>query len=854
MRRQLIMYVCLFFASVFLMPLEVFARNTTITGMYGIPTGGSDRNGDLASQLAENNVSAVFVPPDMNTINFFKEQGFEVFLTLNVFGGRQPWKEFPDSVPIVADGTKLSGKYGGICPTHFEWRESRLQLLDKWLKDFSEKDGVSGIWLDFIRYPGSWEHADAVIPDTCYCDRCLTLFQVEKGVDLPDGLDTAQVVRWIHQYAESKWSQWKKEQITSFVRDARTIIDSNRKGNNKVRLGVFLVPWMQGEKEGAVTFLLGQDAELFAGYVDVFSPMVYHRMVKKTPDWIADVTEYFAEMTGKTVAPIIQAEDLKPDEFKMAVEAVTRGDGGGILVYTYRKMDETFWPLLADFSPQKNILQDNRFQSVVIADEQLYSETTHNAAGETDIWNKGSNEQGNDAVFQVLPITTGRGKRCFGITGGMDRGSLVEQTIPVCTPGKSYLFSGDFFRHTNVDRAYPELEIWGQTHILNTHRVSGKFQHIRLHLSCTDGLDDNAGVFHFINRYPGQTFWLQSPRLLEKLSSVKKFHKDRNTGFFPIGAYGGNPDNLAEFKDLGLNSSILRLSKRALDMCGELRMHCTFALPHDSEKIKILLDSVGPFPESGSFSFYINDEPGIHSFPRWKARDIERLLEERYPDIPTMMAVVRPQVILDYEQAADFFMLDQYPVPSMPMSWLADSMDMAADVVGRDRLQSVIQAFGGKKWEKYGWPMMPTFEEMNNLAFLSLVHGSRGIYFFKYQAAMATEQGKEDLKAVVVRLQKLLPWLQSKNNFEQVAVDMTSINRVDPQGNPGVHCAVKIRGRKRMLVCANTLRTYASADMDMGGTESQVWQDFYSGKELLAVQSSLELDFLPLEVKVLVQE
>lgn len=56
-----------------------------------------------------------------------------------------------------------------------------------------------------------------------------------------------------------------------------------------------------------------------------------------------------------------------------------------------------------------------------------------------------------------------------------------------------------------------------------------------------------------------------------------------------------------------------------------------------------------------------------------------------------------------------------------------------------------------------------------------------------------------------------------------------------------------------MLMRANTLRTYVSANVDAGATESQIWQDFYTGKELLADQSSLELDFLPLEVEVFVR-
>jgi hypothetical protein len=47
-------------------------------------------------------------------------------------------------------------------------------------------------------------------------------------------------------------------------------------------------------------------------------------------------------------------------------------------------------------------------------------------------------------------------------------------------------------------------------------------------------------------------------------------------------------------------------------------------------------------------------------------------------------------------------MLDQYPVPNMPMSWLSDSMDEAALHVGRAWLQSVIQAFDGDMRVRFG--------------------------------------------------------------------------------------------------------------------------------------------------------
>ena len=60
--------------------------------------------------------------------------------------------------------------------------------------------------------------------------------------------------------------------------------------------------------------------------------------------------------------------------------------------------------------------------------------------------------------------------------------------------------------------------------------------------------------------------------------------------------------------------------------------------------------------------------------------------------------MLRPQMVAEYRDAADVFMLDPYPVPNMPMTWLSDSLEEAARQVPRERLWAVIQAFGGDKW------------------------------------------------------------------------------------------------------------------------------------------------------------
>jgi len=89
---------------IFLWPTLSFAASGVV-GMYGIPGDAGDKGTDLAFQLEEAGVSAVFVRPDHDVIQFFSERKFKVYLTLNVFGGRQPWKDFPDSfIRVMPNG------------------------------------------------------------------------------------------------------------------------------------------------------------------------------------------------------------------------------------------------------------------------------------------------------------------------------------------------------------------------------------------------------------------------------------------------------------------------------------------------------------------------------------------------------------------------------------------------------------------------------------------------------------------------------------------------------------------------------------------------------------------------------
>lgn len=819
--------------------LLIFSPSGSGAGVLGIYGVDKDK-----PEFAHHHVDAVFVPPKEELITAHSEAGRIVFLTLNVFGGSGGWKDFPDARPVRADGEYLDPSLGGICPTHEGWRRSRLELLSSWLEKYRGASAVDGIWLDFIRYPGRWEQGSPEIPDTCYCSRCLAKFQGDTGIRVIDEAKTvAEKASWIHANARLPWMAWKKEQVVSFAREAKQVV-RQAAGDRSVLLGAFLVPWRKSDYDGALSFHLAQDAKLLAPYIDVFSPMVYHRMVERSVAWVGEITDYYADMSSREVWPIIQAEKVGDEEFAQVVRAVSRPSAQGLLVFKYGDMTDGQWPSLTNYQEPPNLLPNPRL-------ERAADPTAASRANLPHQWYSAPLENVRDSKFHYDVREEGN---VIGLTDGYDRQAVWSTSLPDCKPGASYLFSGEFLRQDRLDGlAYPEITLWGRDYRLNTHRMTKKFQKLQAVVTCPAEYDADERRFQFRNSSPGNTFWMRLPKLTA-MEQGEPLPTSPNSDFFAIGTYGASAENLAEIRELGLNTAVIGMTEENIESCLSLSMRCTLAVPHDPEKLIHALDRLKPMLEKGRFSFYVNDEPEIHSFPEGEAEDIQRIIKERFPQAATNMAIVRPQAIPFYERGADFFMLDQYPVPNMPMTWLSESMDEAALHVGRARLQSVIQAFGDDKHAVGGWPRLPTYEEMRCLTFLSIVHGSRGIYFFTFPSITSTQQGKEDLSRLVKQLNSIKSWLQVHNDQEPVVMRMTSSNRFDPRGNPAVHCVRKEQQNTRMLICVNTIATLTEAEIDIPAERQTRWADYYDAQPYLVVDGNILVRFEPYEVKVLLED
>ncbi len=789
-RKKTLLFACWIFSI--LLPPSGYA-----SGVYGV-------HGNPA-QLTEYAITKVWGSADREWIDSQQRQDREVFLTLNAFGGSSGWKQFPDAIPVLANGEKLQAKYGGICPTHKGWRQQQLDKLQQWLESFSGQRAFSGIWLDFIRYPGKWEEKNPAIPKTCYCDRCLTLFQQETETAIPTTLtSTPQKAAWIDQYAAEKWQQWKKEQILSFVKEARKIIDNNQPAElakaEKIKLGAFLVPWRKSDFNGAVVSSLAQDAETMARYIDVFSPMVYHRMAHQPASWVREISWYFhnmGERAGLETWPAIQSADVGREEFSAALHGVEKSGAQDVIVYAMKDMQKALWSPLGRFSPQKSLLP-------------------------------------------FLP----------------EEKRELSAPLAVCVPGRQYLFSAEFWRDNreNPD-AYPEITLWGKEHLLNTHRITGKYQLVREIITCPQP-SAKKQLFSFTSRYRDTPIFIKNPQIKpwEWENTSPSPAMDTIQQFFPIGIYGANAKNLATIKKLGVNTAVIALNKANIEACLAHNMRCTFSVPHQPEKLQQALKKYGPLLKRKEFLFYVNDEPALRSVPEWKTADIQRIVKQHFPASPTMMAVVRPRTVDFYTGGADYFMMDQYPVPSMPMNWLSDSMEEAAGHVGNHRLMSVIQAFGGAKYAASGWPRLPNFKEMYHLAILSVIHGSRGIYFFTFPEISQTREGLNDLTKVLQRLNSLRLWLNSQSDTKPT-VTMVSKYKVDPAGKAAVHCALRERAATRMLLCVNVLPHPVRAKIDL--KNSSRFTEYFTGEEFpdkTAKTSILDLDFSGLEVKILLEK
>ena len=123
--------------------------------------------------------------------------------------------------------------------------------------------------------------------------------------------------------------------ITDFVAQAKAIMQAQP---DDKPMGMSIVPAIPSERE----HLLGQRVPELSQVVDFISPMLYHHILGRSPTWITDKLDEFADGTHAKLLPYLQAnvlghaEDSFPiHEWKAILDAVlAHKHTTGFIVFT----------------------------------------------------------------------------------------------------------------------------------------------------------------------------------------------------------------------------------------------------------------------------------------------------------------------------------------------------------------------------------------------------------------------------------------------------------------------------------------------------------------------------------------
>ncbi|WP_435748876.1 hypothetical protein [Microbacterium sp. PMB16] len=155
--------------------------------------------------------------------------------------------------------------------------------------------GVSGLVLDFIRWPLHWELEQREdgrrTPAASYDLVTLGDFSDRTGIRVPtDPAEAATELMGVHA---ERWRRYRAETITHLVR-----LIADLAHDSGIHLGAFVVPITPEE--------VGQDVRAWEGFVDVLYPMTYHAILHLEPEWVGDVVASLRQCVSTPVVPVIQ--------------------------------------------------------------------------------------------------------------------------------------------------------------------------------------------------------------------------------------------------------------------------------------------------------------------------------------------------------------------------------------------------------------------------------------------------------------------------------------------------------------------------------------------------------------------
>ena len=300
---------------------------------------------ELFEEFEKTAINTVFASVDLLSNEEFKSQaknrGIKTFAILPIF---QAPEELINDSSLYA--TTQFGKHAEsewvkfVCPSDQSYKKTKIEFI----KNFVDTHQPDGISLDFIRHFAYWEKiypgtAYDSIPNTCFDDRCISLFSQYINTTLPEEFSTEyEIYEWIRDNHFEEWVQWKNDLITQTV---EAVVSEVKKSHPGILVNLHAVPWRKDDFEGAISKIVGQDFASLSKHVNYISPMTYSHMVKREPRWIHDVVNDIHNNSGAMVLPSIQvgiaylSDTLSPAEFKQCLDESLKAPSSGVVFWNW---------------------------------------------------------------------------------------------------------------------------------------------------------------------------------------------------------------------------------------------------------------------------------------------------------------------------------------------------------------------------------------------------------------------------------------------------------------------------------------------------------------------------------------
>ncbi|MEE8348462.1 MAG: hypothetical protein V3R94_02755 [Acidobacteriota bacterium] len=269
--------------------------------------------------LADFGVNAIFTEAPTyrdDLIELAHQRGFRWYGAIACFSDHandhQLLSRRPELWPVGESGRLRPQMewYIGVTPTFHDYNQAILEMVQRAV----QMHPLDGLFLDFVRWPIHWElesRAGAGPPSQSSFDpHTLERFQEETGIRLPgEPTDSAGCARWILTHHSGEWKEFKCAVITDFVSQAVARIRAVR--GDDFLVGLYVPPLLGDELE----IWAGQRLVELAGLVDVISPMAYHAILHRSPQWVGEVIADLSDQEGgRPLLPVVQVDSEEGKE------------------------------------------------------------------------------------------------------------------------------------------------------------------------------------------------------------------------------------------------------------------------------------------------------------------------------------------------------------------------------------------------------------------------------------------------------------------------------------------------------------------------------------------------------------